>query len=269
VRDAIVLRIACVMAVVLSAGALGGCGNLLGIADLKGPAGDAGGDDAAPDANAALDAAPDGAPDAPIGASTVTGKVTTVDSFETSTDDAIGNAMMALFRLPDGVELSRTNSAAGGAYTLTSPTLGIATFVLGGPLADGHRATRRYLPHALTSTETVDVQLYAEAAIQAFASAQFGVQHAQTNNFVVVQVRESSGQPAADVVVQVPATDGVVRYSGGPALAATSANGLAYIFNIPSGAGRITIDSARAGAAFVGFEINLPPQTNGHVTLQP
>jgi hypothetical protein len=271
VREAIVIRMTGALALVV---ALAGCGKLLGIADLQGPAGDAGGDAALPDASApndaAVDAAVDAAFDAPAGASTITGKLSTVDNFSPGSRAPVGNAAVALFRLPGDVEVSRTTTNGQGGYTLSSPTIGINGYVRGEAIAGSvYRATRHYLAGPLPAALALDVDLFSEDAIQALAAAQFGIQHMQTSNFAVVLVLESNGQPASGVVVSIPAASGVVRYSGSATQSSTSNDGIAYIFNIPPQVGTIAVDSQRNGVAFVGVQIELPPQTNAQLILQP
>jgi hypothetical protein len=252
--------------------ALAGCGKLLGIADLQGPRSDAGGDAAPPDASApndaAFDAAVDAALDAPAGASTITGRLSTVDNFSPGPRVPVGNASVAFFRLPGDVEVSRTTTNGQGGYTLSSPTIGSNGYVQGEAIAGSvYRATRHYLARPLPAALALDVDLYSEDAIQALA-AQFGIQHAQTSNFAVVQVLDADGQPASSVVVSVPAASGVVRYSGSATQSSTSNDGIAYIFNIPPQVGSIAVESERNGVALVSVEIELPPQTNAQLSLQ-
>ena len=203
---------------------------------------------------------------------------TTAPSSITIGGQILGNALAPTALGGAEVLASRTGTDTLAIDTSTTPGFYSLTFTTGGTPVNGflrvtksgYLPTFAYPPRPLFANDTTNVL--------AITSIEFGIlgtavgESQQTGNgFIGVVVKDCSGTTLANATVQTSPAGGAVKYNFGgtpsSTAMATSADGVAYVFNVP--AGNVTVMATANGHALRQHVVNARPDVITLTEIQP
>jgi len=165
--------------------------------------------------------------------------------------------LVAAYREGEPGIVAMTTSAADGTYSLSLPTNGVALdgYLLG--TKSGMKDNYLYPPRPLTGDIASAPVLMVTQGIFDTLGTLAGVSQESTNGFIGVQVFTADNLPVAGATV-TSSPAGTVKYNGSggtPSRDATvtSADGIAYIFNVT--AGTVTINATGGGLTFFSHPV--------------
>ncbi len=174
---------------------------------------------------------------------------------------------------------SRTGTDTLAADTSDTPGFYSLTITTGGTPVDGHlRITKSgFLPTYAYPSRPLAANL-ANNNVLAITSTEFGIlgtavgeSHTAGNGFIGVVVKDCNGTTLANATVSTSPAAGAVKYNfgGGPSTTATmtSADGVAYVFNVP--AGNVTVMATAGGHTLRQHVVNARADVITLTEIQP
>ena len=166
--------------------------------------------------------------------------------------------------------LDRDTSSTPGFYSLTFATGGTPVNGFLRVTKSGNLPTYAYPARPIAANDTINVL--------AITSLEFGIlgtavgESQQTGNgFLGVVVRDCNGTTLANATVQTSPAGGAVKYNLGGApsstATATSADGVAYVFNVP--AGNVTVMATANGHTLRQHVVNARANVITLTEIQP
>ena len=183
---------------------------------------------------------------------------------------ALSGAIVSAFRTGDTTTLSTDTSDAGGLFGVSVTT--------GGTPVDGylrvtegsHIATYAYPARPLAANAVNNVLMITSSEFT-FLSFATTVTQNGGSGFIGVVVKDCDGKTLAGASVTTNPASGAVRYNAGtsPSSSATStsADGVAYLFNVP--AGDVTVQASAGGHALRSHVVNARADVITLTEIQP